>query len=151
MSDDASWDLQQRIYALLTAAPQTLAGSKVYDSVPDATASATAPDSAFPYIAIGEMDSIPDDVSVETEDSPPAARGDDGEVETLQLHVWSRYRGQKEVKQIMQQVKDRLHGIDLQVSSRASAITFVRSRRNFLDPDGKTRHGVVSVEVTHRN
>lgn len=137
---DASWNLQQRVYALLAAAP-TIASGGVYDGVPEAVASATAPDSAFPYVQIGEMDAIPDDVSV----------ADDGEQETITLHVWSRYNGQKEVKQIMQTIKQRLHGIELAVSGRASSLAWVRSRRAFTDPDGKTRHGVVTVEVIHRN
>src|ERR1044071_4115412 len=135
MSGDASWKLQQRVFDLLNESP-ALAGGKVYDNVPQAVVSATAPNSAFPYIAIGEMDAIPDDVSP----------GDDGQSETLTLHVWSRHAGQMEVKQLMDAAKTRLHGVDLGVSGRASSIAWVRSMRNFLDPDGKTRHGVVSVE-----
>lgn len=137
---DASWDLQSRILAILAAAP-AIAGGKVYDNVPESVASAAAPDSAFPYVQIGETDAIPDDTSV----------SDDGEIETLSIHVWSRYRGQKEVKQIMQLVKQRLHGVELAVPNRTSAIAWVRIRRDFFDPDGRTRHGVVSVEVVHRN
>src|SRR5690606_7523579 len=110
-------------------------------AVPDAVSAATAPDSAFPYVLLGEMDATPDDVST----------GDDGEVETVTLHVMSRYRGKKEAEQIMQRIKARLHGVELEVPGRASAISFVRSRRIFLEPDGRTQHGVVSVEVTHRN
>lgn len=146
MSGDASWNVQQRIYAVLTAAP-ALAGGKVYDAVPAATSAATAPDTAFPYIQIGEMDAIPDDVL--TDDESP--RSDDGQSETLTLHFWSRYAGQKEVKQLMDGAKTRLHSLNLNVSGRSSAIAWVRSMRNFLDPDGKTRHGVMSVEVVHRS
>lgn len=143
---DASWELQKAILAELTNdSPSVIASGRVYDRVPDTASGATAPDSAFPYVQIGEMDSIPDDVSASS------TVQDDGEVETITLHVWSRYQGQKEVKQIMQQIKDALHGVSLTVTGRASAQAYVRSRRNFLDPDGRTRHGVVSVEVIHRN
>lgn len=139
---DASFELQKALLAMLTdSSPQTLT---VYDRVPDQASGASAPDSAFPYVQIGEMDAIPDDVD-------GASGRDDGEVETITLHVWSRYQGQKEVKQIMQQIKDRLHNQDIAVTGRASSICWVRSRRSFMDPDGKTRHGVMSIEVTHRN
>jgi len=142
---DASWNLQAALYTALKNASPLIALARIYDAVPDAVSSADAPDNEFPYVQIGEMDSIPDDVS----DS--SAAGDDGETENITLHVWSRYNGQREVKQVMQQIKALLHGTSLTVTDRASAQVYVRSRRNFLDPDGKTRHGVVSVEVIHRN
>lgn len=142
---DASWELQVAILAALKGdSPPSIASGRIYDRVPDAASGATAPDSAFPYVQIGEMDSLPDDVDA-------ASGRDDGEMETLTLHIWSRYQGQKEVKQIMQQIKDVLHNVPLSVSGRSSALCWVRSRRSFLDPDGKTRHGVMSIEVTHRN
>lgn len=138
---DASWELQKALLAALTdSSPQTLT---VYDRVPDQASAESAPDSAFPYVQIGEMDALPDDVD-------GGSGRDDGEVETITLHVWSRYQGQKEVKQIMQQVKDQLHNQSISFSGR-SGICWVRSRRSFMDPDGKTRHGVMSIEVTHRN
>ena len=142
---DASWNLQTAIYGLLTGQSPAVADGNIYDNVPDAALSASAPDSEFPYVHIGEMDAQPDDV-----DGSSGAR-DDGTVETLTLHVWSRYRGQKEVKQIMQQIKNLVHDTQLTVTARSSALCIVRSMRNFLDADGKTRHGVMSVEVTHRN
>lgn len=145
----AAFDLQATIFAALKA-NGALSGEggravRVYDDVPDAVLAATAPDSEFPYVQIGETDALPDDASTS------AGTGDDGEVETVTLHVWSRYQGQKEVKNIMQQIKSLLHNQALTVSGRASALAYVRSRRNFTDPDGRTRHGVVSVEVIHRS
>ena len=142
---DASWELQKAIVAALTEdSPASIAGGRIYDRIPDAASQTPLPDSAFPYVQIGEADAIPDDVSTS------AGGQDDGEAETITIHAWSRYAGQKEVKQIMQQIKDRLHGQSLTVTGRASALVHVRSRRAFLDPDGKTRHGVVAVEVIHR-
>jgi hypothetical protein len=137
MSGDASWNVEDRIYDVLTGAP-ALAGGRVFGNVPPSTSSTVQ---TFPYIHIGETDAIPDDVSP----------GDDGQAENITLHVWSRYAGQKEVKQLMDSIKTRLHGVELAVSGRASAISWVRSMRNFNDPDGKTRHGVVGIEVIHRN
>lgn len=139
---DASIELQRAILAKLLEAP-AIAGGKVYDDVPAETSKATAPDSAFPYVHLGEVDAVPDDTS-------SADGGDDGEQETHTLHVWSRYRGKKEMLEIMQRIKDRLHQVALTVAGRASANSFVTVRRNFMDPDGKTRHGVISVQVIHR-
>lgn len=139
---DASWELQQQIFTLLKAG-NAVASGRIYDDVPDAAASASAPDSEFPYVVIGEMDSIPDDAD-------GAAGRDDGEMETLTLHIWSRYQGQKEVKQIMQQIKDLLHNTTITYSGRTANL-WVRARRSFLDPDGRTRHGVVSIEAIHRS
>lgn len=142
---DSSWELQKALLSALTEnSPETIASGRVYDRVPDAASGATAPDSAFPFVQIGEMDALPDDVD-------GASGRDDGEMESITLHIWSRYQGQKEVKQIMQQIKNRLHDQALTVTGRSSALCFVRSRRSFLDPDGKTRHGVMSIEVIHRS
>lgn len=140
---DASWELQKAVVTLLKTG-NAIASGRIYDRVPDSASSATAPDSEFPFVAIGEMDSIPDDVD-------GASGRDDGEMETLTLHIWSRYAGQKEVKEIMQQIKDKLHNVNLTVTGRNSALAWVRSRRSFMDPDGRTRHGVMSIEVIHRS
>lgn len=143
---DASWELQKAIKTLLDATiPEVISGGRIYDQAPDAAAATDAPEGEFPFVLIGESDSIPADVSASS------GAGDDGEAESITLHVWSRYRGQKEIKQIMQQIKDRLHGVSLTVTGRASALCFVRMRRSFLDPDGRTRHGILTVEVIHRN
>ena len=142
---DASWEFQRALVTALKDATPAIAQARIYDDLPDEVASATAPDEVFPYVHVGEMDSIPEDVSAST------GSGDDGEQETITLHVWSRYGGQKEIKQIMQQIKDLLHGQSLTVSGRASAHLYVRSRRSFLEQDGKTRHGVMSIEGIHRN
>jgi hypothetical protein len=34
---------------------------------------------------------------------------------------------------------------------RPSALAWVRTVRVITDPDGKTRHGIVSVEIIHRS
>jgi hypothetical protein len=140
---EASWNTQKAVYAALTGA--SIAGGRVYDDVPDAATAADAPDSEFPYVQIGEMDATADDVSTS------AGGRDDGDVETITLHVWSRETGQREVKNVMQAIKDLLHDQALVVEGRASALCFVRARRSFMDPDGRTRHGVITVEVVHRN
>lgn len=129
---DFSFAVQAAVFAALTAASPAIASGRIYDDPP--------PDAAFPYVEIGEGQTIPDDAS-----------GDGGVAETIDLHVWSTYRGQKEAKEIAARIYDTLHGVALTVPGRASALAWVRTRRIFRDPDGVTRHAVVSVEVIHRS
>ena len=128
---DHHWNLQKAVYTALTGAG--VAGGRVYD---DAPANPT-----FPYVQIGETQPIPDDVSP----------GDEGSVETITLHVWSRERGQKETKQIFSAIYDALHQKSLAVTGRASALAWIRNSRSIRDPDGITRHGILDVEFIHRN
>jgi len=130
---DHSWNLQQTIYTLLTGESPSIAGDRIYDDVPQNV--------TFPYVEIGDGQVIPDDTS----------SADEGFSEFIDLHVWSRYRGKKEIKQIFGQIHAALHGVALSVTGRASALSWVRNVRQFLDPDGVTRHGVVTVEVIHRS
>lgn len=129
---DHHWNLQKAVHGALTAA--SVAGGRVYDDVPA--------DPIFPYVQIGAALPIVDGV----------LPGDDGIAEILTLHVWSRHRGQKEVKQIASAIYDTLHQTALTVTGRASAIAWLRRLGPImLDPDGLTRHGVVEVEIVHRS
>lgn len=131
----ASWHLQQAVHAALTAA--NVAGGRIYDHAPAGV--------TFPFVQIGESQALPDDTS------DAEGGSDEGLAETFTLHVWSRLPGLKESKEIIGAIRAVLHGKALAVLGRASALSWVRSERAFLDPDGKTRHGVVTVEVIHRN
>lgn len=138
---DHSWNLQQALYQALANAEPALAAGGVHDQAPD--------DAAFPHVEIGESDVLPDDVSLGVAGAD--GEGDRGLAETITLHVWSRYRGRKETLAILARIHALLHGRALSVAGRASALAFVRSQRVFRDPDGLTRHGVMAVEVIHRN
>lgn len=123
---DAIWNAQTAVYAALTGA--SVASGRVYDHVPQ--------DVTFPYVEIGESSAQPDDaVLVEGTD------------ELLMIHVWSRYRGQKECKEIMDAIHTVLHHQDLTVIGRTHAHTSIAGTRSFLDPDGLTRHGVIQVRI----
>lgn len=134
---DYSFALQTAIYTALTS-PAISGVSFVRDHPVTEPAS-----SDFPFIHIGESQVVPDD----TDDGS----GDGGVTETVDIHVWSRYRGQSEVKSISSTVYDRLHGASLTVTGRASALAWVRNRVVLNDPDGLTRHGIVTVEISHRS
>lgn len=134
---DYSDALQEAIYDTLTDAP--ISGVQFVRDHP-----VTEPaGSDFPFIHIGESDYQPDD----TDDGG----GDGGLREFITLHVWSRYRGQEEVKTISSTIYDRFHGVTLTVTGRASVISWVRSRIIQDDPDGLTRHGIITLEIDHRS
>lgn len=136
-----SWELQQAIYTALTAGSPTPVpdvGARVYDDVPQ--------NATYPFIEIAESVATTEDVSI-----GESTAGDKGVSEFIDLHVWSQYRGKKEAKRIMASIHTALHGVSLSVAERASALSWVRTARLLLDPDGVTRHGIVTVEVIHRN
>lgn len=102
MSVEASWAMQQAVFASLTADPglQILLGdpARIYDAVPA--------EAVFPYVTIGEIRVRP------YPGLPDAAEHD------LRLHAWSRYGGRKEVKEIMTAVYGVLQDGALPVSGR---------------------------------
>ena len=118
--------LQEALYARLNN-DSTLTntnGASVYDEVPEG--------SGFPYVVLGETTAI----DYGTKDI-------NGSESTVMLHVWSQYRGAKEVKNIMDRVHDLLHDYSMSVSG-ANLINLRFEFSDLLrDPDGVTRHGVM--------
>ena len=99
-------------------------GAGVYDDVPEG--------SSFPYVAIGESTAL----DYGTKDSH-------GSENTITLHVWSRYKGSKETKNIMDRLHDLLHNYNLSVSG-ANLINIRFEFSDLIrDPDGITRHGII--------
>ena len=120
--------LQQTIFSTLSGDSQLTStlGADVYDDVPDHISI------TFPYVQIGE-DTATD---YSTKDLV-------GSQTVINLHVWSRYRGSKETKQVMDRVHTLLHDSNLTVTGH----NLVNLRFEFSDvlrdPDGVTRHGVM--------
>jgi hypothetical protein len=114
-----------------------LVSTRIYDDAPQAV--------AFPWVEIGDGQSIPDDTSQAT------GASDAGVSDFFDLHVWSRYAGKKEVKQIVDVLHGLLHEVSFTIAGRSSASAWIRSVRILRDPDGITRHGIVNVEVIHRS
>ena len=124
-----SFPLQQGIFSKLNSATLTdVSGtsitSRVFDDVPEGT--------AYPYLVIGEETAT----NIDTKDK-------EAHEHTLTFHVWSQYRGRKEIKNIMSQIYTALHNSDITVSGA----TLVNIRHEFentlLESDGITRHGVM--------
>ena len=127
MSADSQWPLQTAVYARLIADPtvQGLLGApaRVFDHVPQA--------SPFPYVAIGETTAQPFDTKTEV-----------GMEQRLLVHTWSRYRGQKETKEIMAAIVGALDQAALSVGGHTLVLLRFEFATTTVDPDGLTRHGV---------
>lgn len=123
--------LQTAIFSLLSG-DSTLDGlignNRIYDEVPQ--------NSAYPYVVIGEETTIDN-----------GTKDRDGQEFTLTIHIWSRYRGGKQTKEIAERLYTLLHNTDISVSGAS----FANSRNEFftilLDDDGLTRHGVMRFRV----
>ena len=125
-----SVELQTTVYnALLANNPLTtkLGGNNIYDFVPENT--------AFPYVKIGDQTMV--------DDGTKTKKGTDF---TLMIHTFSRYRGSKEIKEIMSLVYDVLHESSLSVSGAMNNMRF-----EFADiikeNDGLTTHGMQRFRV----
>lgn len=116
---------QQAIFSALNVSAVTSDLScGVFDDVPQ--------NASYPYIVLGEETAI--DFSV---------KDIQGGEFTVNIHVWSQYKGSKETKQIMDKIHDLLHNINLTVTG----FNLINLRFEFSDimrdPDGITRHGVM--------
>lgn len=121
-----STNAQTKVYQVLTGA--NIAAGRVYDHAPQ--------DVVFPFVEIGE--------SVETEDDNAASQGVE---HVLTLHVWSRYRGQKEIKDIVAAIRGALHQQSLTVTGLASCNSYVDGVTHLIEDDGLTRHAAVRVRL----
>lgn len=119
------FQLQTTIYSALNVSAITTAlNCGVYDEVVESA--------SYPFISLGEETAI--DYSTKNQNG--------GEY-TINIHIWSQYKGAKQTKEIMDKVHDLLHDIDLTVSG----FNLINLRFEFSDimrdPDGVTRHGVM--------
>lgn len=134
MTADSQWPVHQAVYQALvdSAGVGALIGDRIYDEVPQGAAT-------FPYVVIGEATALPFD-----------GQTLDGMEQTLTLHIWSRYPGQKEAKQIMAAVAAALDDRALSVSGHTLVNLRFEFSEVFTDEDRKTRHGVQRYRiVTH--
>lgn len=117
---------QEAVYAALVgnAGVQALLGGsspRVYDHVPD--------DATFPYLAFGVAHLAPDDGKL-----------DSAFEHTLTLDIFSRYRGAKEAKEILQAVYAALHRAELSAAGAAFPLCEFHSAEIAPLDDGLTTH-----------
>ena len=127
-----SFDLQSAIFSLLSG-DSTLDGlignNKVFDNVPQ--------DTAYPYVRIG-LEST-SDVGTKTLD---------GNVHRVDIEVWSQYRGQKEIKEIMERLYLLFNNSTISVSGANSVMSYVVNTATIVEADNLTRHGIITVDFT---
>lgn len=121
-----SWELQKAIFNQLSGSIVGLdsANISVFDDVPENT--------SYPYVVIGEETATNN-----------GSKDLDGLEYTLTVHVWSNYRGRREIKEIMQSVYENLH--DTAITVTGASLVNVRQEFNttLAENDGITRHGVM--------
>jgi hypothetical protein len=121
-----SWELQKAIFAQLDGSIVGLSAANisVFDDVPENT--------SYPYVVIGEETATNN-----------GSKDLDGLEYTLTVHVWSNYRGRREIKEIMQSVYENLH--DTAITVTGASLVNVRQEFNttLAENDGITRHGVM--------
>lgn len=129
----ADWLLQVAIRnALANYAPLVAALADGANSIRDHAKQGTP----YPYIVIGEADLSNDD----TKDSHAWTA-------SVTIHCWSTYAGRKEVKQVLGHVYDALHQKPPAMTGgyRCADCLFTLTE-SFVEPDGKTRHGVIEFD-----
>lgn len=141
MSDHTD-DLVLAVWSALKAASPVIAGGRIFEAVPVGIDNT---DSNFPYVVIGETQAIGDDTDTS------AGLSDDGIIAYVTIHVWSRYRGKAEVHTVNSQIRSALHGIGLNVTGRESALCWIDSMMAMDDPDGVSRHGVITARIPNRS
>jgi hypothetical protein len=92
---------------------------------------------AFPYIEIGEFQTVDD-----------GAQCHDGQEVYATLHVWSRAVGQVEVKTIAGAVRGALHEVELDLGAAFQFLEIAHQDTRYLkDPDGLTSHAVLTFRA----
>lgn len=121
-----SWELQKAIFTKLSGNVDGLDGVNipVYDDVPQ--------QSNYPYVQIGEETSANN-----------GTKTLDGVEHTLTMHIWSQYRGRREIKTIMKSVYDLLHNTAISVSGASLVNVRQEFSTTLSENDGITRHGVI--------
>lgn len=125
-----AWAIQAAIYDRLASdLTLTSLGARVYDDVPQGT--------EFPYVVVGD-ETITDD----------GGKDFQGFDRLMSIDVFSRYSGNKEAKQIMDQVFNLLHDQPLTVSTQQLIVMRLAFAPPVLrDPDGVSRHGVMRFRI----
>ncbi len=126
-----SFDLQTILYSTLNG-DSTLDGivgdNKIFDNVPQ--------DTSYPYVVIGNESAI-----------NRGTKTLDGNEYTIDIEVWSQYRGKKEIKEAMERVYNLFHDATYSVSGADMVVSQVRNVITLTENDGITRHGVITLSV----
>lgn len=123
---DAGFALQQAIYAALNGNLGT--GVAVYDHVPQ--------DASYPYVSIDAQEMAEADYVTERMDE-----------RFIYLSVWSQYRGQTEVQEILAAIDAALHNKRLPMNTGTMITCKIKRKSSRIDADGVTYQGNATVMV----
>lgn len=124
MSDN-TLAVQKAIYTTLTAA---LYPVKVYDAVPQGA--------AYPYVVINNTEVVSADFLSSRKDE-----------RILYLSIWSQYRGQKEVIDILTDIDAAIHRKALTLESGTMVQSFVQNKSTMREPDNLTFQGSAKLRI----
>ena len=130
MTDFAS-AIQTDIYEVLSAGLEY----PVYDDVPFLPEGMAREN--FPYVVIGDDTLIPFDNDSQI-----------GVEATITIHVWSKYRGRIEVKNIQGEIYTLLNRASLTIGGYDVVDVLFEFSETFVENDGNTRHGVQRFRIT---
>jgi len=123
-----SWELQKTIYTTLANAGLTSASGSAINGVFDDLPAGTN----YPYVVIG------DDTATNI-----SAKDKDIHEHTLNIHIWSQYRGRRDIKEIMEQIYTALNDISYSVSGALGINLKHEFDTTIVEGDGITRHGIM--------
>lgn len=130
----ADWELQVAIKGVLADYQpliDTLAEGA--DSIKDHPRQGTP----YPYLVIGDAQETNDDDKDTVRSSF-----------SVTIHCWSDYAGRKVVKEVLGHVKKALHLEDIPMAGGFKCVDCqFELSESFVEPDGKTRHGVITFDV----
>lgn len=124
MSAESQWAVQQAVKAKLDAATALTAitSTRIYDHVPQ--------DTIYPYVVLGEMNATPMDTMTFT-----------GMQIFLNVYCWSRNRGRREIRQMMEKIYEALNRQALTITGQHHIDTLFVSSSTSQDSDGLTYYG----------
>jgi hypothetical protein len=122
---DPSLALQKAMVGAMRNMVPPVSGGRIYDQVPAQP--------VFPYVTVGDVQVLPD-----------KADCIDGSETFPQVDVWTRSTGYPETKQIATDVLAALDDQPLDVDGFNLVVFEFTEVRYLRDPDGLTRHGVLT-------
>ena len=120
---------------LVAALSQSWGLAAVFSDVPEINGDNNA---FYPYISLGPEIASPFDTD-----------GTEGASVTVQIDVWSRQSDFMQCKAIASLVHARLHRQPLTIAGAHWIDTQAQPMTQTLDPDGRTRHGILQFTVTY--
>lgn len=127
---DPTLAVQKAVYDTLKAALDTVSPSvaRVYDHVPQ--------NGVFPYVVLEEQEVLDYDYLNERKDE-----------RFFYISIWSRYRGQKEIWQIIQSIDSVLHNVRLTLDTGRMVICRISRKRTNKDADGVTYTAQITLRI----